>query len=142
MVQLPSVSEMFGVEKESTKCEAPVEERAPKMESVFRLRESPFNNLAQQLKTATPQPQAKLVQQRQDALSNTRQTLQGVAKQQGNVVKQGKTDPNNPIPNTFVVKPDGSADVLDSTTGQLKPVPGLGGSKPVDPMKNTGVMGT
>ena len=44
MVQLPSVTEMFGVEKESVKCEAPVEERSPKMESVFRLGEAPIQN--------------------------------------------------------------------------------------------------
>ena len=44
MVQLPSVTEMFGVEKESAKCEAPVEERTPKMESVFRLGEAPIQN--------------------------------------------------------------------------------------------------
>jgi hypothetical protein len=110
------------------------------MEAVFK--EVQGNNLIQQMKTATPQPAAKITQQAQDALKNQRQTLQGVAKGQGNIVKQGKTDPNNPVPNTFVVKPDGSADVIDPTTGQLKPVPGIGQGKPVDPMKNTGVMGT
>jgi hypothetical protein len=106
------------------------------MTEVFTLREGPIN-LSQQLKTAKPVAPATITQQAQDALKNQKQALQGAAKTQGATVKVSKTDPNNPIANVFVTKPDGSADVLDGQTGQLKPVPGIDQSKP-DPLKNTG----
>jgi len=114
----------------------------PKMSDVFSVREAAQTNLATQMRTATPVTAAKITQQGQDALKNQKQTLQGVSKTQGATVKMGKTDVNNPIANVFVTKPDGSADVLDNTTGQLKPVPGVGTGKPTDPLQNAGVMGT
>jgi hypothetical protein len=114
----------------------------PKMSDVFSVREAAQKNLATQMRTATPVTAAKITQQGQNALKNQTQTLQGVSKTQGATVKMGKTDVNNPIANVFVTKPDGSADVLDSTTGQLKPVPGVGTGKPTDPLQNAGVMGT
>jgi len=116
--------------------------KAPKMAEIFAIKEAPTTNLAQQVKTATPVAAANVTQQSQKALANQRQTLAGVAKTQGATVKMAKTDVNNPVSNVFVTKPDGSADVLDNTTGQLKPVPGIGQSKPTDPLQNTGIMGT
>jgi hypothetical protein len=116
--------------------------KTPKMESVFRIKESPFTNLAQQSKVARPVAPSTVTQNAGEVAKNTRQTLQGVAKTQGTIVKQSPTDPQNPIPNTFVQKPDGSTDVLDPTTGQLKPVQATGQNKPSQPMQNTGVMGT
>jgi hypothetical protein len=116
--------------------------KPPGMKEFFSLRETPTANLATQMKTATPVTAAKITQQAQSALKNQQQTLQGVAKTQGATVKMGKTDVNNPIANVFVTKPDGSADVMDATSGQLKPVPGVGQGKPTDPLQNAGVMGT
>lgn len=117
------------------------ESEIPSMAEVFSVHESP-QNLSQQLKTATPVTAAKITQQAQDALKNQRQTLAGAQKTQGTTIKMGKTDPQNPIANVFVTKPDGSADVMDNSTGQLKPVPGIQQSNPSSPMKNTGVVGT
>jgi hypothetical protein len=114
--------------------------KAPKMTEVFGIHETPIN-LAQQMKTATPIPISKVTQNAQNALKNQKNTLQGVQKTQGTTVKMGKTDVNNPIANIFVTKPDGSADVMDATTGELKPVPQVGQSKPSDPMQNAGVAG-
>ena len=111
----------------------------PKMTDVFR---EAISNLPNQLKTAQPIAPATINQQAQDALQNQKQTMQGVQKTQGSVVKMSKTDPNNPIANVFVQKPDGSADVLDKSTGQLKPVPGVGQNQTTGPMKNNGVMGS
>jgi hypothetical protein len=111
----------------------------PKMTQVFK---EALSNLPQQLKTAKPINPATVTQQAQDALQNQRQTMQGVQGTQGAVVKMSKTDQNNPIANVFVQKPDGSADVLDKSTGQLKPVPGIGQNQQQSPMKNSGIMGT
>lgn len=116
-------------------------ESAPAMTEVFKVHEGP-QNLSQQLKTAKPVTAATIDQQAQTALKNQKQALSGAAKQQGTTVKVSKTDASNPIANVFVTKPDGSADVLDSQTGMLKPVPGIDQSKPSSPMQNTGIVGS
>lgn len=129
---------MWANEPEMAKRWSKEEKAMPKMTDVFK--ESP-SNLSQQLKTAKPIPPATINQQAQNALQNQKQTLQGVQKTQGAVVKMSKTDPQNPIANVFVQKPDGSADVLDKATGQLKSVPGIGQDQQTGPMKNNGIMG-
>ena len=110
------------------------------MKEFFAIDEA--SQLAAQAKNALPTPVTTLLQQDKAADKNKMQTLKQVSSVPGTVVKQGKTDPANPISNVFVTQQGKGTQVVDNQTGQLKDVPGLDQDKTKGPMGTTGVMGT